>query len=123
MAVAFSTVPLLAGPQTEAIRGDLTRPEEILGAAEVLRLIDFDRPVALLIVATLHFIPDEADPAGAVVANRLQADQVRKFAGAGPPLLDNGDAVGHRDRPGVDRIDALRAEPAEESRQQRRGQN
>ena len=61
---------LLAGPQTEAIRGDLTRPEEILGAAEVLRLIDFDQPVALLIVATLHFIPDEADPAGAVARLR-----------------------------------------------------
>ncbi|SRR6266704_1574044 len=61
---------LLAGPRTTAIHGDLTRPEEILGAAEVRRLIDFGRPVALLIVATLHFVPDEAGPAGAVARLR-----------------------------------------------------
>jgi S-adenosyl methyltransferase len=61
---------LLATPRTAAIRGDLTRPEEILGSAEVRRLIDFGRPVAVLIVAILHFVPDEADPAGAVAKLR-----------------------------------------------------
>jgi hypothetical protein len=61
---------LLSTPRTAAIRGDLTRPREILSAAEVGRLIDFERPVAILIVATLHFVPDEADPAGAVAMLR-----------------------------------------------------
>jgi hypothetical protein len=61
---------LLATPRTAAARGDLTQPEKILGAPEVRRLIDFGRPVAILIVATLHFIPDEADPAGAVARLR-----------------------------------------------------
>jgi SAM-dependent methyltransferase len=61
---------LLAGPRVAAIRADLTRPEEILRAAEVSRLIDFGQPAALLIVATLHFVPDEADPAGAVARLR-----------------------------------------------------
>ena len=33
-------------------------------------LIDFGQPVAILIVATLHFIPDEAGPAAAMAALR-----------------------------------------------------
>jgi len=61
---------LLSTPRTAAARGDLTQPEEILDAPEVRRLIDFGRPVAILVVATLHFIPDEADPAGAMARLR-----------------------------------------------------
>jgi hypothetical protein len=61
---------LLSTPRTAAARGDLTRPAEILAAPEVRRLIDFGRPVAILVVATLHFIPDEADPAGAMARLR-----------------------------------------------------
>jgi S-adenosyl methyltransferase len=61
---------LLSTPHTAAIRGDLTRPDEILADPQVRRLIDFGRPVALLIVAILHFIPDVADPAGAVAKLR-----------------------------------------------------
>lgn len=61
---------LLATPRTTAVHGDLTRPEEILGAAGARRLIDFARPVAVLIVAVLHFVADEADPAGSVAKLR-----------------------------------------------------
>jgi hypothetical protein len=61
---------LLATPRTAAARGDLTRPEEILQAPEVRRLIDFEQPVAILVVATLHFIPDEAGPAAAMARLR-----------------------------------------------------
>jgi len=62
---------LLAGPRTEAVRGDVCRPEELLAAPQVRRLIDFSQPVAVLIVAVLHVIPDESDPYGAVA--RLRA--------------------------------------------------
>ena len=61
---------LLASPRTAAIHGDLTRPEEILGAADVRRLIDFTRPVAILLVAVLHFVPDEAGAPGSVARLR-----------------------------------------------------
>ncbi|MFC5749003.1 SAM-dependent methyltransferase [Actinomadura rugatobispora] len=55
---------LLAGSDvTRMIQADLRRPREILEHPEI-KLLDFDRPVALLLVATLHFIPDESDPAG-----------------------------------------------------------
>jgi hypothetical protein len=61
---------LLSTPQTAAARGDLTRPEEILQAPQVRRLIDFRQPVAILVVATLHYIPDEAGPAAAMARLR-----------------------------------------------------
>jgi hypothetical protein len=65
MVVAHSRA-LLAGDNTVAIEGDLRRPGEILDHPEVRELIDFDRPVALLLLAILHFIPDDQDPYGIV---------------------------------------------------------
>jgi hypothetical protein len=61
---------LLSGTQTAAIRGDACRPDDILGAPEVGRLIDLSRPVAVLLLAVLHLIPDEAGPAAAVARLR-----------------------------------------------------
>jgi SAM-dependent methyltransferase len=53
---------LLAGNNTLAIEGDLRKPDEIVGHPEVRELIDFDQPLALLLMAILHFIPDDQDP-------------------------------------------------------------
>jgi hypothetical protein len=61
---------LLSGRQTAAIRGDVCRPDDILAAPEVRRLIDFSQPVAVLALAVLHLIPDDADPAGGVARLR-----------------------------------------------------
>jgi hypothetical protein len=61
---------LLAGSQTEAVHGDVCRPDDILAAPEVGRLIDFSQPVAVLLVAVLHVIPDEAGPGQAVARLR-----------------------------------------------------
>jgi hypothetical protein len=61
---------LLAGDSTVAIQADLREPETVLGNPEVRRLIDFDQPVALLLVAILHFIPDDQDPLGIVARFR-----------------------------------------------------
>jgi hypothetical protein len=61
---------LLSGTQTAAVRGDACRPDDILGAPEVGRLIDLSRPVAVLLLAVLHLIPDEAGPAAAVARLR-----------------------------------------------------
>jgi SAM-dependent methyltransferase len=54
---------LLAAPNTAAILGDLTRSDEILDDPEVGRLIDFTKPVGILLVAVLHFVRDEHHPA------------------------------------------------------------
>ena len=45
---------------------DLRQPDEILAAPELRALIDFEQPVALLLVAILHFIPDDDDPGGII---------------------------------------------------------
>jgi hypothetical protein len=61
---------LLAGDNTVAIKADLREPDVVLGDPEVRELIDFDRPIALLLVAILHFLPDEEDPFGIVARFR-----------------------------------------------------
>ena len=48
------------------MQGDLRRPAEILGHPTTGQLSDFSRPVAVLLVAVLHFVADEDDPAGIV---------------------------------------------------------
>jgi len=61
---------LLAGGHTVAVLGDLRQPEAILAHPEVRRVLDFGRPVAVLLVAILHFVRDEEDPAGIVARLR-----------------------------------------------------
>jgi S-adenosyl methyltransferase len=61
---------LLAGDNTVAIQADLREPDRILEHPDVRELIDFDRPIALLLVAILHFIPDGEDPSGIVARYR-----------------------------------------------------
>jgi hypothetical protein len=48
--------------RTAVIQGDLLQPEEILDHPDLRALIDLDQPVALLLVALLHFIPVESGP-------------------------------------------------------------
>jgi hypothetical protein len=56
---------LLADAQTtDIVNGDVRRPAEILANPAVRALIDFDRPAGLLLIAILHHIEDEDDPAG-----------------------------------------------------------
>jgi hypothetical protein len=69
MVVAHSRA-LLAGDNTVAIEGDLRQPDKVLGHPEVRELIDFGQPVALLLLAILHFVPDDEDPFGIVARYR-----------------------------------------------------
>jgi len=55
---------LLTGSGTTSIvLADLREPEAILAHPKVRALIDFTQPIALLLVAILHFITDTEDPA------------------------------------------------------------
>ncbi len=49
---------------TAYIDGDLRDPDKIL--AEAAGLLDFDQPVAIMLLGVLHCIPDEDDPAALV---------------------------------------------------------
>jgi hypothetical protein len=61
---------LLATERTRAVLGDLTRPREVLAAAKGTGLLDSARPVAVLLAAVLHHIPDEAGLVERVAAFR-----------------------------------------------------
>jgi hypothetical protein len=61
---------LLAGHNAIAIEADLREPDTVLGHPEVHELIDFQQPIALLLVAILHFVDDHEDPFGAVARFR-----------------------------------------------------
>jgi hypothetical protein len=61
---------LLAGDNTAAIEADLRDPDSVMRHPEVRELIDFDQPIALLLMAILHFIPDDEDPYGIVARFR-----------------------------------------------------
>jgi SAM-dependent methyltransferase len=53
---------LNAVPNTTIIKHDLREPEAILEDPELHTLLDLGEPVALLLVAILHFVTDEDDP-------------------------------------------------------------
>jgi SAM-dependent methyltransferase len=53
-----------------AIEADLRRPGEILAHPDLQNMLDLSQPVALLLVAVLHFFPDDDDPAALVAGLR-----------------------------------------------------
>ena len=57
---------LTASGTTGIVLAGLRDPAAIVAHPQLRELIDFTRPVALLLVAILHFIRDEEDPAGIV---------------------------------------------------------
>jgi SAM-dependent methyltransferase len=58
--------------RTAYIQADLREPEKILAHPMLGETLDLSQPVALMLVAILHFITDEEDPAG-IVATLLSA--------------------------------------------------
>lgn len=61
IAIAHSEVILRDNPRACAIRADARQPERLLDHVEVKRLLDFSRPVAVLLIAFLHLVPDDAE--------------------------------------------------------------
>ncbi|WP_406474757.1 SAM-dependent methyltransferase [Streptomyces sp. NBC_01615] len=58
------------GAHTSVVLADLRDPRALLDHPEVRKAIDFDRPVALLLVAVVHFLSDAEDPDAIVAALR-----------------------------------------------------
>jgi hypothetical protein len=56
---------------TTILEHDLRQPDEILNDPALRALLTFDEPVALLLVAILHFITDEDDP-GSIIHKLLE---------------------------------------------------
>jgi SAM-dependent methyltransferase len=66
VAVAHSQVVLEGEADADVVAADLLKPRDILASRQVEQLIDLERPVALLLVAILHFVEDRDDPYSAV---------------------------------------------------------
>ncbi|GGT19478.1 SAM-dependent methyltransferase [Streptomyces purpureus] len=64
-AVGQRTRALIADKEGAAfVLGDIRSPEELLAQPAVRALINSGRPVACVLAAVLHFVPESADPAG-----------------------------------------------------------
>jgi SAM-dependent methyltransferase len=72
LAHARSLLASAPAGRTAYIGADLRQPAAILESPEVRSTLDLNQPVALMLVALLHFVTDEHDPAG-LVATLLDA--------------------------------------------------
>ncbi|GGQ25514.1 hypothetical protein GCM10010140_64680 [Streptosporangium pseudovulgare] len=52
------------------VQADVTDPRSVLEDPRLRKFLDFDRPVAVLMMFFLHLIPEDADPQGFVAAYR-----------------------------------------------------
>jgi SAM-dependent methyltransferase len=52
------------GGATAYIHADLREPDAILGHPDLLSTLDLNRPVALMVIAVVHFVDDADDPHG-----------------------------------------------------------
>ncbi len=74
LVLAHARALLTSSPEgrTAYVHADLRNPESILGDPAVREVLDFSQPVALMLIAVLHFIPDEDKP-GEIIATLLDA--------------------------------------------------
>ena len=70
VAVAHSRLLLADSPDAAVIQGDLREPAKILADPETQLLLDFTQPVAVFLVAVLHFIPGTGQAADIVATVR-----------------------------------------------------
>ena len=74
LVLAHARALLTSTPEgrTAYIHADLREPHALLSNRAVRETLDFGKPIALLIVAVLHFIPDQEKPAD-ILATLLDA--------------------------------------------------
>ncbi|MEU8059263.1 SAM-dependent methyltransferase [Microbispora bryophytorum] len=66
MVLVHARALLAVDAQTRVIQGDVRKPDDILANWDLRGLLDLSRPVGVLLVAVLHFIPDDEHPYEAV---------------------------------------------------------
>lgn len=70
VAVEHGSLVTEGDDRVQYVYADLTKPHRVLRHPVVLEMLDFSRPVAILLCAALHLVNDAADPAGLVAAYR-----------------------------------------------------
>jgi SAM-dependent methyltransferase len=101
IAVAYAEPLLRDNKLATAVLADFRSPAQVLHAPEVRALIDFDRPVAVLTLMMMHFVPHAADPArlmgryrDALAPGSYVALSHPSFTGAEGDLLAEAEAIG-----------------------------
>jgi SAM-dependent methyltransferase len=91
VAVAHSEILLRDNERTTVLQADLGDPDGILDDDRTRSLLDFDQPVAILMVAVMHFISDERDPGGILRSyrHRLKPDDYLVFSHVSGDTLPN----------------------------------
>ena len=84
-------------PDADIVDADIRRPADVLASPQVRKLIDFDQPVAVLMIAILHFVTPEENPAGH--RRRVPGRPARRQL-AGPDPRHQRGPSGHRRRGG-----------------------
>lgn len=74
VAVTHSAALLEHNPNATIVRADVRQIDALLATPAVREMLDFSRPIAVLIIALLHFVTDDAEVAG--LLNRLRAGLV-----------------------------------------------
>lgn len=62
--VSHSRALLTKSPRAVVAQADLRQPESVLSHPSVRAHLDFGQPIAVLILAVLHFVSEDDDPAG-----------------------------------------------------------
>jgi hypothetical protein len=70
VAVAHAQAILADQPHAIALRGDMRFPVALLAEPELRRFLDFEQPVAVLLIAVLHLVTDDDHPHAAVATLR-----------------------------------------------------
>jgi hypothetical protein len=70
IAVAHSDGILAGNPHATAVGADARHPEQLLGHPDIRHRLNFDRPLAVLLVFVLHFIGDDATVAHSITTLR-----------------------------------------------------
>lgn len=70
IAVAHSELMLAANDHAAIVQADIQYPDDIFSNPQMRRLVNLDEPAGVLMLALLHWIPDEADPAALVADYR-----------------------------------------------------
>ncbi|GAA2634636.1 SAM-dependent methyltransferase [Streptomyces axinellae] len=86
VAVAHSRAVLEGDPKTGIVSADFRSPQDILESPEVESLLDLRKPVALMLVALLHFIEDRDEP------RKTIADLARELAPGSLLIVSHGSA-------------------------------
>lgn len=70
VAVNEARALLADNPLATTIQADIRKGAEVLADAELRALLDLSRPLAVLMFAVLHFVPDSDDPLGVIAPYR-----------------------------------------------------